>query len=188
MRLCTFSTDASRSWGVIDERGIVDLGARIGGSVIEVLQNDTLAEVRALAARTAPDHDPAAVKFEVPVERPEKIACIGVNYANRNAEYKDGSDEPEWPSLFMRTIDSFTGHDAPLWRPPESAQLDYEGEIALVIGDDGSPELTLGTHGRTGPLPSHGSQQEEIRPTEPARKLLEDGGHGQMVPFRWPPR
>jgi 5-carboxymethyl-2-hydroxymuconate isomerase len=137
MRLCTFSTDASRSWGVIDERGIVDLGARIGGSVIEVLQNDTLAEVRALAARTAPDHDPAAVKFEVPVERPEKIACIGVNYANRNAEYKDGSDEPEWPSLFMRTIDSFTGHDAPLWRPPESAQLDYEGEIALVIGKSG---------------------------------------------------
>jgi len=137
MRLCTFSTGVSRSWGVIDDRGIVDLGARIGGSVIEVLHNDTLAEVRELATRTAPDHDPAAVTFEVPVERPEKIACIGVNYANRNAEYKDGSDEPEWPSLFMRTIDSFTGHDAPLWRPPESAQLDYEGEIALVIGKSG---------------------------------------------------
>ena len=137
MRICTFSNSGSRSWGVIDERGIIDLGARIGGSVLEVLQNDTLAQVRDLAANTAADHDPADVTFELPVACPEKIACIGVNYANRNAEYKDGSDEPEWPSLFMRTIDSFTGHDAPLWRPPESTQLDYEGEIALVIGKSG---------------------------------------------------
>lgn len=134
MRICTFSIDGSRSWGVIDHRGIVDLGARTGGSVTETLTNNTLAQARDLAAAAAADHDPAEVTFEVPVERPEKIACIGVNYANRNAEYKDGSDEPEWPSLFMRTIDSFTGHDAPLWRPPESSQLDYEGEIALVIG------------------------------------------------------
>lgn len=137
MRICTFSSSGSRSWGVIDERGIIDLGARIGGSVIEVLQNDTLAQVRDLAANAAADHDPADVTFELPVACPEKIACIGVNYANRNAEYKDGSDEPEWPSLFMRTIDSFTGHEAPLWRPPESTQLDYEGEIALVIGKSG---------------------------------------------------
>lgn len=137
MRICTFSIDNSRSWGVIDDSGIIDLGARRGGRVIEMLQNDSLDEVRELAAGSAADHDPADVTFEVPVERPEKIACIGVNYANRNAEYKDGSDEPEWPSLFMRTIDSFTGHDSPLWRPPESSQLDYEGEIALVIGKPG---------------------------------------------------
>ncbi|MGR9091658.1 MAG: fumarylacetoacetate hydrolase family protein [Gammaproteobacteria bacterium] len=137
MRICTFSIGGSQSWGVIDERGVIDLGARIGGSVMNVLQNNTLAEVRDRAATTEADHDPGAVTFELPVDRPEKIACIGVNYANRNAEYKDGSDEPEWPSLFMRTIDSFTSHDAPLWRPPESEQLDYEGEIALVIGKSG---------------------------------------------------
>lgn len=137
MRICTFSVGNSRSWGVVDERGIVDLGARIGGSVLDVLQNDQLAAVRDQAATATADHDPADVTCELPVDRPEKIACIGVNYANRNAEYKDGSDEPQWPSLFMRTIDSFTGHDAPLWRPPESTQLDYEGEIAIVIGKSG---------------------------------------------------
>lgn len=72
-----------------------------------------------------------------PITNPGKIACIGVNYANRNAEYKDGSDDPKFPSLFMRTPDSFTGHDQPLWRPPESDQLDYEGEIVIVIGKEG---------------------------------------------------
>ena len=137
MRICTFSIAGSRTWGVVDERGIVDLGTRIGGSVLDVLQEHRLAAVRDEAAVADVDYDLGAVTFEPPVDRPEKIACIGVNYANRNAEYKDGSDEPQWPSLFMRTIDSFTGHNEPLWRPPESAQLDYEGEIAIVIGKTG---------------------------------------------------
>jgi 5-carboxymethyl-2-hydroxymuconate isomerase len=83
------------------------------------------------------DYSLQDITFLPPIANPEKIACIGVNYANRNAEYRDNSDEPEWPSLFMRTIDSFTGHDQPLWRPPESEQLDYEGEIVLVIGKTG---------------------------------------------------
>jgi len=60
-----------------------------------------------------------------------------VNYPDRNAEYKDGKDAPPNPSLFIRFARSFTGHDAPLIRPPESPQLDYEGEIVIVIGKGG---------------------------------------------------
>ena len=45
-----------------------------------------------------------AIRFKTPIAHPEKVVCIGVNYANRNAEYHDKSEEPEWPSLFMRTI------------------------------------------------------------------------------------
>jgi 2-keto-4-pentenoate hydratase/2-oxohepta-3-ene-1,7-dioic acid hydratase in catechol pathway len=67
---------------------------------------------------------------------PEKILCIGVNYGNRNEEYKDNSDAPKYPSMFFRTPGSFVGHGAPLIRPPESPQLDYEGEIVLVIGKE----------------------------------------------------
>ena len=67
----------------------------------------------------------------------EKIICVGVNYANRNDEYKDGSDEPKYPSLFLRTPGSLVGHGQPIVRPPESEQLDYEGEIVLVIGKEG---------------------------------------------------
>ena len=72
-----------------------------------------------------------------PVVRGEKIICIGVNYANRNAEYKDNTPDPEWPSMFMRGFESFTGSDRNLWRPPESSQLDYEGEVVMIIGKEG---------------------------------------------------
>ena len=72
-----------------------------------------------------------------PIPNPEKIICIGVNYANRNAEYQDNSDDPEYPSVFMRTRESLVGHEQDILDPPESDQLDYEGEIVLVIGKAG---------------------------------------------------
>ena len=56
---------------------------------------------------------------------------------SRNEEYKDNSAAPEYPSLFMRTPMSFVGHDQPILIPQESEQLDYEGEIVLVIGKSG---------------------------------------------------
>jgi 2-keto-4-pentenoate hydratase/2-oxohepta-3-ene-1,7-dioic acid hydratase in catechol pathway len=87
------------------------------------------------------------VQFLPPVVGPEKILCVGVNYANRNAEYRDESEEPKYPSLFFRTPDSLVGHERPIVRPPESEQLDYEGEIVLVVGRHGrrvSKENALG--------------------------------------------
>jgi 5-carboxymethyl-2-hydroxymuconate isomerase len=68
---------------------------------------------------------------------PEKIICVGVNYRNRNEEYRDGSELPKYPSLFFRAPTSFAAHEAPLVRPSESSQLDYEGELAIVIGKGG---------------------------------------------------
>ena len=62
---------------------------------------------------------------------------IGVNYPDRNAEYKDGQDAPKYPSMFMRTPRSFVGHNASLVRPRASTQLDYEGEVTIVIGKAG---------------------------------------------------
>ncbi|MEJ2533439.1 MAG: fumarylacetoacetate hydrolase family protein [Halioglobus sp.] len=137
MRFGSFSIDGESSWGAVTGEGVVDLGARCGGDLQQSLAQDGLASMAERAAALTADHPSAGVTWLPPVARPEKIACIGVNYANRNAEYRDGSDDPEWPSLFMRTIDSFTGHEQPLWRPPESHQLDYEGEIVLVIGRGG---------------------------------------------------
>jgi 5-carboxymethyl-2-hydroxymuconate isomerase len=83
------------------------------------------------------DYSIDEIEFDLPVPNPEKIVCIGVNYANRNAEYKDNSDLPSYPSVFLRYPDSFTGHGQNLVRPPESDKLDYEGEIVLVIGKGG---------------------------------------------------
>jgi 2-keto-4-pentenoate hydratase/2-oxohepta-3-ene-1,7-dioic acid hydratase in catechol pathway len=77
------------------------------------------------------------VKFLPPMRDPGKIICVGVNFPDRNEEYKDGNVAPANPSLFIRLLSSFTGHNQSLIRPPESHQLDYEGEIAIVIGKAG---------------------------------------------------
>jgi 2-keto-4-pentenoate hydratase/2-oxohepta-3-ene-1,7-dioic acid hydratase in catechol pathway len=77
------------------------------------------------------------VQFLPPLEKPGKIICVGVNFPDRNEEYKDGNAAPDNPSLFIRFLSSFTGHNQALIRPPESHHLDYEGEIAIVIGKRG---------------------------------------------------
>lgn len=68
---------------------------------------------------------------------PGKIVCVGVNFPDRNDEYKDGQASQLNPSLFVRFPSGFVGHGEDLVRPPESEQLDYEGEIAIVIGRGG---------------------------------------------------
>jgi 2-keto-4-pentenoate hydratase/2-oxohepta-3-ene-1,7-dioic acid hydratase in catechol pathway len=91
---------------------------------------------RLIDAPGTPDLSPDTL-LSIPLANPGKILCVGVNYPDRNAEYKDGQDAPQHPSLFVRFPGSFTAHRQPLIRPPESPQLDYEGEIALVIGRPG---------------------------------------------------
>jgi 2-keto-4-pentenoate hydratase/2-oxohepta-3-ene-1,7-dioic acid hydratase in catechol pathway len=138
LKLATFTANGRTSYGAVTSEGIVDLGRRLKyASVLEVLRAGALDEVARAAAGAEPDIALTDVTLLPPIVAPEKILCIGVNYGNRNAEYKDGSEQAKYPSMFFRTPGSFTGHDRPLIRPPESTQFDYEGEIALVIGKEG---------------------------------------------------
>jgi 5-carboxymethyl-2-hydroxymuconate isomerase len=137
MRFLTFEREDTVSWGVIDDTGVIDLGRRVGLDLQAILQQGRLEEMKTLASGLAADFSAEGIRYLPPISAPEKIACVGVNYANRNAEYKDGSAQPKFPSLFMRTPDSLAGHEQPLLRPPESHQLDYEGEIVLIIGKGG---------------------------------------------------
>jgi len=145
MKLATFSVDAGISWGaVVGEgaaAGVVDLACRLPGihSVKALLAGGEplLARARQAAAEARIDHRLSSVQLLPPVPDPEKIFCIGVNYAHRNAEYKDNSDLPRYPSVFMRAPASLTGQGQSLLLPPESKQLDYEGEIGIVIGKTG---------------------------------------------------
>ena len=93
-----------------------------------------LERARVVANSVLPDHALNEVQLLMPLPEPRRIFCIGVNYSNRNAEYKDGSDLPKYPSIFMRVSESFVAHGQPLIQPLESKQLDYEGEIGIVIG------------------------------------------------------
>jgi len=138
LKLASFYRQGCESWGVVSDEGIVDIGARQGGSLLNALRSGIeQTELAASVSGCSADYALSDVQLMPPVIGGEKIICIGVNYANRNAEYKDGSADPQWPSLFMRAADSFTGGNCNLWRPPESPQLDYEGEIVMVIGKEG---------------------------------------------------
>jgi len=137
MKFLTFEYNGSTSWGALNSQGVVDLGALMGGTLKTAIENDLLEVAKEHAAKATDFINVDDIRYLSPITDPGKIACIGVNYKNRNAEYKDGSADPTFPSLFMRTPDSFTSHDNPLWRPPESDQLDYEGEIVIVIGKAG---------------------------------------------------
>ena len=129
-RLVSFLHAGRPGWGVL--RG--DMVRPIPGSLRAALDGAGLEAALARAAGALPL---AAVELTIPVPDAEKIICVGVNFPDRNAEYKDGQEAPPNMSLFPRFARSFTGAGQPLIRPPESPQLDYEGEIAVVIGKGG---------------------------------------------------
>jgi 2-keto-4-pentenoate hydratase/2-oxohepta-3-ene-1,7-dioic acid hydratase in catechol pathway len=139
MNLLSFQVDSRRRFGAWTDTGIVDLTDRLGGiaDLRQLLAASAIDRARDLAVRSQASVDPAAVTFLPPVPAPEKILCVGVNCANRNAEYRDGSELPKYPSIFMRTPGSFVGHRQAIVRPVESVELDYEGEIVIVIGNAG---------------------------------------------------
>jgi 2-keto-4-pentenoate hydratase/2-oxohepta-3-ene-1,7-dioic acid hydratase in catechol pathway len=139
-RLATFTADGSTRYGAVTDAGIVDLSARFGQTfptLREAIADGALMKLADDAAGRSPDVALDAVTWQPPIPAPEKIICIGVNYPDRNAEYKDGKDAPPYPSMFMRTPRSFVGHGTPLVRPKASPQLDYEGEVVIVIGKPG---------------------------------------------------
>jgi 2-keto-4-pentenoate hydratase/2-oxohepta-3-ene-1,7-dioic acid hydratase in catechol pathway len=139
MKFLSFNHAGKDSYGALTSKGIVDLGAHHPElpDLREVLRQQRLGSLGLEAAGSDADFAIDDVEFLPTIPNPEKIICIGVNYANRNAEYQDGSELPQYPSVFMRTRESLVGHRQTLMRPPESEQLDYEGEIVLVIGREG---------------------------------------------------
>jgi len=151
VKLISFErSNGEHGFGVLagDGPGVVDLGARFGPEVADLRQllaGGRLDQVRELAQQVASRAPGDAggdlaldeLRFDCPIRQPEKILCIGVNYAERNEEYRDGTAAPSYPSVFPRFARSFVGHERAIHRPPESSQLDYEGEIAIVIGKAG---------------------------------------------------
>jgi 2-keto-4-pentenoate hydratase/2-oxohepta-3-ene-1,7-dioic acid hydratase in catechol pathway len=140
MKLLSYSHNGRPAYGVVAGDAVVDLSRRLPpdcATLAALLESGRLDLARDFAAKERGDVALAEVEFLPPVPRPGKILCIGINYPDRNAEYKDGIEAPKYPSLFMRTRESLVGHRQPIVRPLESEQLDYEGEIALVIGKAG---------------------------------------------------
>ncbi len=80
------------------------------------------------------------ITFKIPIEKPGKIVCLGLNYADHAKE--GGNARPEYPSFFMRGSSSLTAHLSPIVRPKVSDKLDYEAELAFIVGKQ-ARHLTL---------------------------------------------
>jgi 2-keto-4-pentenoate hydratase/2-oxohepta-3-ene-1,7-dioic acid hydratase in catechol pathway len=110
---------------------------RIAGDLLSLLRRG--GEALRDAGRVLQDAgDPVELNDTIllpPIANPGKIICIGLNYADHSKE--SGFEQPAYPTVFGRFASSLIGHGAPIIRPTVSGQLDYEGEIAAVIGKSG---------------------------------------------------
>ncbi|MBL8379215.1 MAG: fumarylacetoacetate hydrolase family protein [Burkholderiales bacterium] len=141
MRLISYDNAGRPAIGVVRAAGdaeFVDLGATglaLPTDMAALLATtDALATVKR-AAQSAPAHAVkplAGVRFLPVVPRPPKILCLGLNYADHAKE--GGHAKPEYPSFFMRGATSQVGHREAIVRPKASSKLDYEAELAVVIG------------------------------------------------------
>ncbi len=136
MRLATFTHQGVTRIGVVVGDEIVDIAAaapEMPPTMELFLALGAPAMERArVATRGGPRLALAEVKLEAPVMRPRKFLAIGLNYADHIAE--TGRPAPEFPVFFNKQVTCVNGPFDPIWMPRVSDKLDYEGELAFVIG------------------------------------------------------
>jgi 2-keto-4-pentenoate hydratase/2-oxohepta-3-ene-1,7-dioic acid hydratase in catechol pathway len=137
MRLASYALRGRPSFGAVVGDGIVDLRPRLHRfhTLSEVFRAQALDEAKAASDGVRPDIPLTEIVLLAPLSAPEKILCVGINYANRGQDY-NVTNNPKYPSMFYRAPNSLAGSGQNLVRPKISEQLDYEGEIAIVIGRD----------------------------------------------------
>lgn len=138
MRLLSYSLAGVASWGALVNDRIVDLQAASQGrlpTLRSALANVTLNDIATLAAAHPATINVSDIAWLPVIPDAAKIFCIGLNYDEHRIEAN--RDKTAQPTVFLRLAASQIGHDAPLLLPPESERLDYEGEIAVIIGRGG---------------------------------------------------
>ncbi|QUD90270.1 fumarylacetoacetate hydrolase family protein [Phenylobacterium montanum] len=137
MKYASFEAAGLSSWGLVEGEDIVDVGEILRDHVADL--KDLIAQEaygQALRARASAARRPlSTVTLRPVVSKPAKIFCVGHNYETHRQE--TGRAMVGHPSIFLRFADTLTAHGAPILRPKESASLDYEGELAVIIGQGG---------------------------------------------------
>lgn len=141
MRIVGFEAEGARHLGVVEGDQVVDLQA-----VDPLVPDDLGAYLRASNGDLQPLADiakgaPASARrplaglaYTLPVARPGKIVCLGLNYLDHVKEGPQRDNVPKFPTIFFRCLTSLAAHRSPLIRPLVSETFDYEAELALVIG------------------------------------------------------
>lgn len=137
MRYVSFEAEGRTSYGVAVDGGIHDLGARIGSVVPDLKSYLKALELGFVLSPAAAASDYAIhdVALLPPITEPGKIICVGLNYEGHRLE--TGRPKQTYPTLFARFADTLIGDGAAIRRPPVSDALDYEGELAVIIGRSG---------------------------------------------------
>ncbi|OWJ77174.1 fumarylacetoacetate hydrolase family protein [Haematobacter genomosp. 1] len=145
MRLVSFETEGRHSYGIVTADGIHEATAATRARHPDLRAALTAGAVATLETEAAA-LPMAAVTLLSPVPNPDKIICIGLNYANHIRE--TGREKPKYPSIFTRYPSSVLGHGVSLRKPGFSDEFDYEGELAVIIGKAGRniPAAEAGEH------------------------------------------
>ncbi|HRJ68301.1 MAG TPA: fumarylacetoacetate hydrolase family protein [Beijerinckiaceae bacterium] len=135
MRFLSFSVDGMPSYGIATSKGVHDLGLRHGNvfpdlrSFLEAQSTGLLAP---LSVPRETDYKLSEIEYDPVIPNPGKIICVGANYVAHREEM--GRPEIGHPTLFTRYADTLVGHKAGLVKPNATDRFDYEGELAVIIG------------------------------------------------------
>jgi len=136
MRLVSFRHAGAAKFGLVVDGGIVDLSTRLASrwtSLREAIAAKALGELSAAAKGASADLRFEDVELEPVIPNPDKILCIGLNYASHVGEV--GRQLPTVPSVFSRLHNTLVPHGGNIVRPRASIDFDFEGELAIVIGE-----------------------------------------------------
>jgi 2-keto-4-pentenoate hydratase/2-oxohepta-3-ene-1,7-dioic acid hydratase in catechol pathway len=137
MKLSSYQTAQGASYGIVTAKGIVDLKRYLGNQYpdLKSLITGNAFSQAVQYAGAAPDYQASDVTWLPVIPNPDKIVCVGLNYQEHVVE--TGRDNTEQPAIFLRLPESQIGHKQPIVRPRESKNLDFEAEIAVIIGTPG---------------------------------------------------
>jgi len=140
VKLVSYLADERERYGIVspDGDGVIDVSERMDGAATlrDVLDQDRIHELGELAASGVAEHALADIEFLLPITEPRKILCAGRNYVGYH-EVVEQKKTPEYPSIFARFSSSLSPHRQPILEPKAGEQLDYEGELVVVIGKTG---------------------------------------------------
>ena len=138
MKLISFLLHNTPSYGIVQGDDVLNLTPILGAQAPDLkslIAHNMLDQAAKALASHKPDLKFADLHLLPVITNPNKIVCVGLNYADHVRE--TGRELTESPALFLRVSESQIGHGQNILRPPESHRLDYEGEIAVIIGKGG---------------------------------------------------
>jgi 2-keto-4-pentenoate hydratase/2-oxohepta-3-ene-1,7-dioic acid hydratase in catechol pathway len=143
MRLLSFSVGGKESWGAVVGDGVIDLGKALGGkypALQDFIGSEDFARRDQIVAGRAPDYPLSAIRYLPVIPKAEKIICLVRNYMDHHQEVLAAGLQRElskFPPIFLRYWRSQVGHNEPIVRPKVSHELDWEAELAVIIGKPG---------------------------------------------------